>query len=358
MAINKTDYPKKIKTNLYANKSFTVFYYDFTQNKKRNRGIIDLSGKKGWGKRDRVSVAEAELIKIKNTKSDAAIDDRINLDDFVSKFFDLKPNTNWKKTRLSHYKRYISPHIGLKRLSSIRQMHIKQVIKEQEDIGLAPRTVKQTLEVLNPAFNEAFANRIIDFNPCYSIKIKLPKTKKIVTNATKQLKNIHEAISRAFKHDPLFHAMYLFALHGRRKGEILNLKKSDISLEHNYYIIRDTKNGETQKMHLPGEIKKLIIDLMDMEGEYLFTNPATGNRYINIEKQTRNIKRELGDPSFSLHYLRNVISSAMAESGLESVYQSGALGHGDLTTINKYSSLNYLKGSQMASGVIENIIKR
>jgi integrase len=355
MAIDKKDFMNKVKTNLYANKDYTKFLYDFTLNSKRHRGIIDLSERIGWNKRDKITVAEAEFINIKNAKKDSDINLNITLDNFMKKHFEHLPQNNWKRTKVSHYERYISPYIGSKKIVAIKQMHIKDVIKIQEDMKLAPRTVKQTLEILNPAFKEAIANRLISFNPCYEIKVKLPKTKKIVSNATSELKTIYVAIKKVFKDDPLFQALYLFALQGRRKSEILNIKKDDISFEHSYYIIRDTKNGSTQKMYLSDEIKELIEKFIDFEGEFLFTNPATKKRFVNIEKQTVRLKNALDNRAFSLHYLRNVISSAMSEQGIDAVYQSGALGHSDLTTINKYSSLDYLKSSQIASNIISEI---
>ena len=64
MAIDSKDYPNKIKANLWANKNYTIYFYNFMENRKRYRGLIDLSSKTSWSKRDKISVAEAELIKI------------------------------------------------------------------------------------------------------------------------------------------------------------------------------------------------------------------------------------------------------------------------------------------------------
>lgn len=43
----------------------------------------------------------------------------------------------------------------------------------------------------------------------------------------------------------------------------------------------------------------------------------------------------------------------MAEKGTEAIYMSGALGHSDPTTINSYLSMNYLKGSKIASDMMQ-----
>lgn len=70
------------------------------------------------------------------------------------------------------------------------------------------------------------------------------------------------------------------------------------------------------------------------------------------------MKIRLGDPKFGVHYLRNVMVSAMAEQGLESMHLSGALGHNDPNTIKKYLTMNYLKSSEKASEVIDVIVEK
>jgi integrase len=148
--------------------------------------------------------------------------------------------------------------------------------------------------------------------------------------------------------------MYLFALQGRRKGEILNLKWDDVDFDNGYYVLRDVKNDETQKIFLPEYIKGLLLQFK-RNTEYVYTSRLTGTKTVNINKTTARLKKRLGN-DFTLHYLRNVIVSAMAEQGLESIYLSGALGHSDPNTVNKYLTLNYLRGSELASGVIDNIV--
>ena len=324
------------------------------QEKRRYRGLIDLNDKVAWGKRDKVAYAEAELTKIKLDKRDGVLSDKITLDAFFNKHYEMLKDTSWKSTRESHYKRYIKPLIGMKPVVSVRQLHIKEVIQSQEDKGLAPRTVKQTIEVLSPVFKAAVANRLIVHNPMDGVSVKLPKTKKMVTNASAELVKIYEAIVKEFADEPFYQALYLFAVQGRRKSEILKLKWDDISFEHDYYILRDTKSDETQKIFLPPYVKELLLQFK-MDTEYVFTSRRTGDRLVNIEKSTKKLKDRLG-AGFTLHYLRNVIVSAMAEQGIDAIHLSASLGHSDANTINKYLTLNYLKGSELASGVIDGIV--
>ena len=356
MAINRKDYPVKIETGLWADKAHVIFLYRFNYEKKENSGLIDLSDKSAWSKKDRITSAKSELINIKYKKKETVLSDSITLDGFMEKYFKQQPDTSYTKTRKSHYDRYVKPICGSKKVIDLRQLHIRDAITFQEEKGLAPRTIKQTLEVLAPAMKNAIANRLITFNPLDGIKIKLPKTKKIVTHASMELMKIHKAIYEEFGDDPFYLSLFLFALQGRRKGEIITLRWEDIDFENNYYILRDTKNNEEQKIFLPEVIKK-NLSIFKSENGWVFESRITGSHLVDIRRVTSRLKKRLKNDSFGIHYLRNVIVSAMAEQGFDSIHLSGALGHNDPNTIKKYLTMNYLKSSEMASGVIDGIVK-
>lgn len=356
MAINRNDYPVKVDTGLWADKAHCVFLYRFTYEKRESSGLIDLSDKSSWTKKDRITFAKSEFINIKYKKRDTVLNDRITLDSFMEKYFEQQPETSYTKTLMSHYERYVKPLCGMKRVVDLRQLHIRNAIKFQEEKGLSPRTIKQTLEALAPAMKSAIANRLITFNPIDGIKIKLPKTKKIVSHASVELMKIHKAIYEEFEDDPFYLALFLFALQGRRRGEILTLRWEDIDFDNSYYILRDTKNNEEQKIFLPEVIKENLSFFRSDEG-WVFESRITGSHLVDIRRVTSRLKKRLNDKNFGIHYLRNVIVSAMAEQGFDSIHLSGALGHNDPNTIKKYLTMNYLKSSEMASGVIDGIVK-
>lgn len=357
MAINKDDYPHKVDNNLWADKNYDIFFYNFVYDKKRYRGLIDCSMKNAWNKKDKSSFAKAELGTIKENKKNTLLDDSITLDRYMQKHFEHQPKTKYTTIRKSHYDRYVSPVCGNVKVVDLRQFHVRESIKLQEEAKLAPRTIKQTLEVLSPALKNAISNRLIAFNPLDGIKIKLPKTKKIVSSATQKLKEVYDAIYAVYGSDPFYLSLYLFALQGRRRGEILSLKWEDIVFEYNYYILRNTKNNEEQKIFLPHTIKEQLLQIPRVN-EWVFTSRISGGHLVDIRKATDKIKRYLSDESFGIHFLRNVMVSAMAEQGFDSIHLSGALGHNDPNTIKKYLTMNYLKSSEMASGVIDGIVKR
>jgi len=355
MAIETKDYPHKIKTNLWANKNYTIFFYSFKNDGKKHRGLINLVSESSWNKRERVSKAEENLIKIKADKRDTCEDKNVTLDKYLTKHLNLQQEDKELKTKKSFYKKYMQSMLGRKPLKDIRPTHIKEVLKHILESGRESRSQVRAMDILRPIFREAIENRIIIYDPTANIKIKRPPTKKIVSEATKELEKIHSAIISTFKDDYYYQALFLFALQGRRKSEILNLKWEDINMNKNFYILRNTKNNEEQRMYLPDNIKNLLLSFKDDSWEYVFTSPVTGTRIVDAKRAIDKIKKALNNQSFGLHYLRNVITSAMAEQGLESIFLSGALGHKDPNTIKKYLTLNYLKSSEIASGIIDEL---
>lgn len=355
MPIDKKQFINTVRTNLQANKNFDKFFYRFQIEKKRYKGIINLISKKGWNKRDRIAYAEAELLKIKKKKKNQ-IDDDINLDNFMKKYFSLMEEGKTKKEYKSYYKRYISPFIGKKKMNAIKQFHIKEIMQNVQNKGRSIRTAGKTLEILRPAFKDAFMNRIIDFDPLYGLSVKRPVTKKIVVDATEKLKMVYEAIEAEFGDNPYYKALFLFALQGRRKSEILTLRWENIDFKNNFIVLRKTKNNEEQKIFLPEIIKNELLKFKDDSWEWVFQSPVKENAHItDIRRQTNKIKKRLTSMNFTLHYLRNIIVSAMGDAGVSSIYLSGTLGHNNPQTITKYLTLNYLKSSEIASQTIQSI---
>ena len=354
MPIDMTEFTENIESGVKSNSTSTKFFYRFKIDGITKRGVIDYSDK-AWDKRTRISKIKAEIENIKsnvrNPKTE--LSEKIKLDTFIEMHFDNLPKTTWTETKRRHYTNYIAKELGNKKVIDIKQMHIEQCIKKQAELHLAPRTIKTTLEILNPAFKKAMANRLIDFNPCFGITIQIQKTKKTVLYASEQLSDIYQAILKIFSNNPYYLSFYLFALQGRRKSEILNLKWELIDFKNNRYLLEDTKNGDHQMYFLPPNIKTELLKFRNSKG-WIYESPVfAGKRLEGIEKQTKKIKALI--PNFTLHYMRNVIVSAMAEQGVSATLMSGALGHNNTSTLSKYLSLNHVQGSEVANQTIENI---
>ena len=233
----------------------------------------------------------------------------------------------------------------------------KEVNKLQETKhNLAPRTVKQTLEILKPIFNTAIEDGIRQNNPTTTISIKRPKTKKLVSKPDEYIVSVYNAITTIFENDPYYQSLFLFYLQGRRKSEPLNLKWKNIDFDENSYTCIDVKNGETQTFYLPNNIKEQLLKFSSNEKEkYVYELSIKNQPVKDFRKQIQKISNVVN--GFTLHYLRNVIVTMMGKEGISPTHMSSALGHNNTNTLKEYLSMPYTAGSKIASELIESVTK-
>ena len=246
--------------------------------------------------------------------------------------------------------------IGKKKLDNIREMDIQSILNELAKQGLSPRTRKSVMEVLNPLFKFATSNKYLRDNPTLGITVKVPSQKKIVTNATELFKKVYAGINAYYHDNPYYRALFLFGFTGRRKSEILNLKWENIDFTHNYYWIEDTKTDDQQKYQLPHYLIEPLQAIKDDRRGLVFKSPITGKKIINIDRQMRQLKKFLDLETLTMHYMRNILVSTLAEQGIEAITLSGILGHKDPNTITKYLSINHHKSSQIGLSKVGDII--
>ncbi len=371
MAINASDYTHTKEKNIKLHKKDKrLFLFDFRIDGKRYRKYFKIRATNHSNK-DNLKEARLKLEEIKEEIRDGYSLEKMKLDALFIAYMDTQPDTAWTHKKKHIYdlyigesglsnitqeptaelvakrKAYTTYKIGNRYIDEIKPMHIEKIISKMEKThNLSPRSRKGIIEVLSPIFDYAIRNKITKDNPTEFIKIKIPSQKKIVTNATALFKKVYSGITSYYQDEPFYKALFLFGFTGRRKSEILNLKWENIDLNGDYYWIEDTKNGEKQRYPLPAMVKAALLEIKDNQEGLVFKSPITGKQIINIDRQMRKLKEHIGIDNLTLHYMRNILVSALAEQSTEAVTLSGILGHKDINTINKY-----LSNSTMQSGL-------
>jgi len=260
------------------------------------------------------------------------------------------------KEEQERQKVYNKNKIGNKKIEKIREMDIQNILNKMVTQGLSPRTRKSVMEVLHPLFKFANTNKYLRDNPTIGITVKVPSQKKIVTNATELFKKVYAGINAYYHDNPYYRALFLFGFTGRRKDEILSLKWENIDFTHNYYWIEYTKTDDQQKYVLPPYTIEPLQAIKDNRKGLVFKSLITGKKIVNIDRQMRQLKKFLELDSLSMHYMRNILVSALAEQQVEAITLSGILGHKDPNTINKYLSINHYKSSQIGLNKVDDIL--
>ena len=381
MAINASDYTQTKEKNIKLHKKDKrLFLFDFRIDGKRYRKSFKIKAT-NHSPRDNLKEARLKLEEIKEEIQNGYSLTRLRLDTLFITYMETQPQTDWTHKKKHIYDLYIgnsglsnitkeptpdliakrklynADKIGHRYIDEIKPMHIEKIISKMEKKhGLSPRTQKGVLEVLSPLFDYAIQNKFAKDNPTEFIKVKIPSQKKIVTNATELFKRVYLGINDCYKDEPFFKALFLFGFTGRRKSEILNLKWENIDLDGDYYWLGVTKNGEQQRYPLPAMVKVALLEIKDDRQGLVFKSPITGKAIVNIDRQMRKLREFIKVDNLTLHYMRNILVSALAEQSTEAVTLSGILGHKDINTINKYLSNSTMKSGLKGLKTIDTIL--
>ncbi len=311
MAILKKDFPNKISTGLWSDKDFNIFYYDFRIDNNRIRGTLDYSSK-NWNLAMKTTVAKAHIEKLKNEKIELLSNDQIKLNLFVENYFKPQTKTDWIKTKINHYEKYIKNFIGNKKIKSITKSDIQAIISRQYELELKPRTIKTTLEVLNPIFKKAVEKEIIIKNPCNGLKIELEHKEVVIQNPHQKLQEIYDVLYNEFHDDPYYLSLYLFALQGRTKSEILSLKWEFIDFGNNRYRLKE----DGRWYFLQDNVETQLLKFRRKYGWVYESSHNIGRPISNIEKQTNKIKKSI--PKFTIRYMQDVVKEIQEQQSIES----------------------------------------
>lgn len=368
--INNIDNLKGLK----ANKDFTRFRYRFKIEGKEYAKTIDYSLKKSWTPKLRKDNArkEAELFKEqKKTEYLQPFNPNTKVNFIAKEYFHKKcADTEWTTQRVRLYELYIEPFIGKKNISRVSEYHIDTIRKHMETTnyhqhkkgGNSIRSIEKVLfQVLKPILEYAKSNGAIQNIPNITIpnRPKKSQRKKKVKSASEKLVLLHNAITNRYKDDPFYRALFLFAFHGRRWGEIKTLHWESVDFENNKYTIEAQYNkiGEDQEYFLPAEIKEALLEMnLDNLG-LVFKSPITGKMLDSPRRQLAKLKLDTCIEELTMHYFRHILVTALGEYGAAAPIMSAALGHTRADTVDLYyRSPNHLKGSQDAIQQLEKIV--
>lgn len=378
MAIKKSDFIEKVDVGLKADKPYTQFYCRFKIEGKEYSKLFDYTDK-NWDKRTRIAKAKSDTLEFKDAvqrkRNEISIgfDEDSTLNKAAEAYFDKEcSKTDWTEERKDAYRLYLFDTIGKKKIKSIR-LHDINIVRtameaqghtKQTRNGCSPRTIKKVLiQTLKPIMQYACDNKVISEIPKIELSkhyVKANKAKKrIVTDAGIKLATLYKIIMEIYHDNPFYRALFLFALYGRRWGEIKTLAWDDIYFSKNIYRIKEENNkiNEEQFFELPEPIREAIIDMKDNRQGFIFKSSITGKTLSTPKRQLAKIKELSNISELTMHYFRHILVSAMGELGTASTILSASLGHTNLNTVNQfYLSANYKKASEITNQTIKQIM--
>ena len=254
----------------------------------------------------------------------------------------------WCKGRQVYYetlKKYLLNRIPdwFKKLKlneiGIRELELLQTQLLNEGKSIA--TCNRYLSVIKASFTKAYEWEFIPEG-----RLKTIRKVKNLKGEVKRLRYLTEEEIRALlaNCEPHLYPIVFTALNtGMRKSEILGLKWSNVDLKNNLILLEKTKNGERREIPINQALKRVLLDLFvnrRLDTDYVFVNPATGKRYIDIKRSFNTACKKAGIKDFRFHDLRHTFASHFVMNGVDLKTVQELLGHKKLSMTLRYAHLS------------------
>ena len=319
---------------------------------------------------------------LKEVKADALAESPY-LYDAMNSFVEHCKVTGKSANTIKGYNGIIRRIISLlpnKRMDKVKSIDINKMIAEMSNFS--PKTIKNTVAFLSRVYERSIKLGEVESNPCKYAEIPKQKQSQIQTIPQAEMQSYISGLNDLDLDTKVALELALFC--GMRRSEILGLRESDVSFEHNSITVRNTRHRVENtnieqgtktarsrrtlampkfvaddvnyliEMHKSLEFKTSDYLIQDGFGEPL--NPSTlSNRSIRYCK-SHNLE------VVSMHRLRHTYASMLINSRQADIIQiSAELGHSNTTTtLNIYGHLTEeaSESSKHISSIVEALAQK
>ena len=267
------------------------------------------------------------------------------IDRYIEKVLPTKPkNARNVRQHLLWWKQ----ELGSNFLSDIKP---NLIVKKRDDLlssptcknrSRSPTTVVRYLASLSHAFSVAVRDwEWMQENPVLKIskpKISNERTRFLSDEERMRLiKACQESESKG-----LYPVVILALSTGMRRGEILNLKWSDVDLDRGAILLQTTKNGERRFVPLVG----IALDLLrsrhsnQPSNSLVFPAPYSSSKPIDIRSAWETALEKAGISNFRFHDLRHTAASYLAMNQASLLEIGTLLGHKTVQMTKRYAHLS------------------
>jgi integrase len=180
---------------------------------------------------------------------------------------------------------------------------IEKYRAERLKIGVSKSTVNRELTIMKKMYNLAIDWNLANENPVAKVKLFSEKG----TEKARILAHAEEAALIAESPDYLRPILIVAVNTGMRRGEILNLKWSQVDLGSGLIRVEQTKSGHMRFIPINDQARGALREAQGQNtaSVYVFPNPRTGMPFTEARKSFKAACQRAGISDLRFHDLRH-----------------------------------------------------
>lgn len=232
----------------------------------------------------------------------------------------------------------LKPFFGSMKLNEVTPLLIEKYRAERLKTGVSKSTVNRELAIMKKMFNLSIDWKLATENPVKKVKFFSEKDNLKERILTKEEEG-RLLVASAEHLKPILIAGLNT---GMRLGEILSLKWGQIDFEKELVRVEKTKSGKIRYVNINSVLSKTLENLKaeNGEGEFLFTNPKTGQPLKDVKTAFKSACRRANIKNLRFHDLRHTFASRLVESGVDLITVKELLGHSTVKITERYTHPN------------------
>ena len=289
-------------------------------------------------------LAEKKTLVKKGTVLSASEKRKITFEKLKEKYCELQRGHHAFEVSKKHFVNAVSDFFKNRRLFQITPWDIEQFKKQRKETPVrggkirSDVSVNRELEVLRHMLNKAVEWGMLDENPFTRFRDPI-----FFEERNDRVRFLEEdEIKRLLDASPLYLANLIKGaiFTGLRKGDLFNLKWSDVNLERGFLNYREQKKREKLGFkYLNGDMIGLLMEIPKGESDFIFLGPD-GRPLRDIKRSFHTALKKAGIKDFRWHDLRHTSASHLLMRGASMKAVQEHLGHTTIAMTQRYSHLS------------------
>jgi integrase len=307
--------------------SLWIAFYDHGKQVKERVGPVGLVTKGQAEQALKARMGEVVQGKFRLEKTNKAI----LFDKLVERYLEYS-----KANHRSHRRSVLTSKVLLKsfggmQLTDISTWLVEKFKVDRKHQGKALATINRELAVLKRMFNLAIEWGLTNSNPVKGVKFFKINNEPMRILTEEEFSKLYEAASPHLK--PI---LITAIATGMRRGELLNLRWSDVDLRGRTITVRESKNYEFRIIPINQTLKTELERIKDSSSiEYVFGFEGSPIREIKHSFEGALRRSQISKCRF--HDLRHTFATRLVMKGVDLVTVQELMGHKSIVMTKRYS---------------------